>query len=119
MDYGAQAGACPQERESLDFGLPPGRQCTGVTAELTIPKTVRELAESLQTAAARKHTITLLGNGTKELMGGPVEPSEETISTTALNRVLDYEPRDLTISVEAGLPWRELDRKSTRLNSSH
>lgn len=75
---------------------------------MTIPKTVPELAESLQAAAAGKHTITLLGNGTKELMGGSVEPSDETISTAALNRVLDYEPRDLTISVEAGLPWREL-----------
>jgi len=30
-----------------------------------------------------------------------------SLTTTALRRVLQYEPRDLTISVEAGLPWRE------------
>jgi glycolate oxidase FAD binding subunit len=30
------------------------------------------------------------------------------ISTTCLRRVLQYEPRDLTISVEAGLPFAEL-----------
>ena len=29
------------------------------------------------------------------------------ITTTALRRVLQYEPHDLTISVEAGLRWRE------------
>ena len=30
------------------------------------------------------------------------------ISTNALNRVIAYEPNDLTISVEAGMPWSEL-----------
>lgn len=41
-------------------------------------------------------------------MGGPITPSEITISTTKLKRVLQYEPRDLTISVEAGITYREL-----------
>jgi len=41
-------------------------------------------------------------------MAGPCEPADVVIATTALSRVLQYEPRDLTISVEAGLPWREL-----------
>ncbi len=40
-------------------------------------------------------------------MAGPVEASDVTISTSRLNRVLDYEPRDLTVSVEAGIPWNE------------
>ena len=43
-------------------------------------------------------------------MAGPIEPADEQVSTSALGRVLQYEPRDLTISVEAGLPWRELTR---------
>jgi glycolate oxidase FAD binding subunit len=42
------------------------------------------------------------------MMAGPVTWADETVTTTALGRVLEYEPRDLTISVEAGLPWREL-----------
>jgi glycolate oxidase FAD binding subunit len=41
-------------------------------------------------------------------MAGPTEPADVAISTSALHRVLEYEPHDLTISVEAGLPWREL-----------
>lgn len=48
-------------------------------------------------------------------MAGPVEPAEVCISTAALNRVLAYEPRDLTVSVEAGLRWRDL----TRLLAEH
>ncbi len=38
-------------------------------------------------------------------MAGPMAPSDVTISTAALNRVLEYEPRDLTISVEAGISY--------------
>jgi glycolate oxidase FAD binding subunit len=41
-------------------------------------------------------------------MGGPIAPAETTISTVSMRRVLQYEPRDLTISVEAGLPFSEL-----------
>lgn len=32
-------------------------------------------------------------------------PADVTISTAAMNRVLDYEPNDLTVSVEAGMKW--------------
>jgi glycolate oxidase FAD binding subunit len=72
------------------------------------PHTPEELAEALRAAAARKQTIALSGNSSKEKMAGPVEPADVSISTSELRRVLQYEPRDLTISVEAGLPWCEL-----------
>jgi glycolate oxidase FAD binding subunit len=79
------------------------------------PKTPLELAEALQEAASQGRSITVSGNSTKRRMAGPVEPAEVCVSTAALNRVLAYEPRDLTISVEAGLRWREL----TRLLAEH
>ena len=41
-------------------------------------------------------------------MAGPVLAADVSISTTALNRVLQYERNDLTISVEAGLPFAQL-----------
>jgi glycolate oxidase FAD binding subunit len=74
------------------------------------PRTPQELAEALHAAAEHNRAITIEGNGSKRLMGGPIEPADEVISTTRLNRVLQYEPHDLTISVEAGLPWSELTR---------
>jgi glycolate oxidase FAD binding subunit len=43
-------------------------------------------------------------------MGGPLPPSDVTISTGNLNRVLQYEPRDLTLSVEAGMSYQEVCR---------
>ena len=43
-------------------------------------------------------------------MAGPVEPSDTEISTIGLRRLLQYEPNDLTASVEAGMRWSELER---------
>jgi glycolate oxidase FAD binding subunit len=74
------------------------------------PQTPEELAQALGASALRRQTITLEGRSTKRLMAGPVEPADVALSTRCLNRVLQYEPRDLTISVEAGLPYGELSR---------
>jgi glycolate oxidase FAD binding subunit len=77
---------------------------------MLIPDSPEALAAALAEAAAAGETIRLGGNFSKDPLGGPVTPAAVTISTRALNRVLIYEPKDLTISVEAGLPWRELAR---------
>jgi glycolate oxidase FAD binding subunit len=74
----------------------------------SLPRSPAELAELLASAAAKKQTITLGGAFSKRLMGGPIEPAEVAIATTALGRVLQYEPRDLTISVEAGMRYADL-----------
>jgi len=66
------------------------------------------LRRRLGEAAGKGRTIALDGNSSKRLMAGPSLPADIAISTTALDRVLEYEPHDLTISVEAGLPWRDL-----------
>jgi glycolate oxidase FAD binding subunit len=74
------------------------------------PQSPAELAGLLQDAAAHGHTIALGGNGTKVRMAGPIAAADVAIATTAMRRVLHYEPHDLTISVEAGLPWSEFTR---------
>lgn len=72
------------------------------------PSNPAELSEALRDAADGGRTIALTGNATKRLMAGPVEPAEVEISTLSMRRVIEYEPRDLTISVDAGLSWRDL-----------
>jgi glycolate oxidase FAD binding subunit len=74
------------------------------------PSNPAELLEALRDAAAGGRTVALTGNATKRLMAGPIEPAEVEISTISMRRVIEYEPRDLTISVDAGLSWRELSR---------
>jgi len=74
------------------------------------PTSAQELAEALHAAAAAHRTILLGGNFSKDRLAGPPQPADVTISTSALNRLLQYDPRDLTISVEAGMPFAELER---------
>jgi glycolate oxidase FAD binding subunit len=73
-----------------------------------LPRTPEELTDLIASAAAKKQTITLGGAFSKRLMAGPIEPADITIGTTAMGRVLQYEPRDLTISVEAGIRYADL-----------
>ncbi len=81
-------------------------QCiVGSVAQLLTPATPEELAQAL---AGYAQPVRLEGSGSKRRMGGPIAPTEIEVRTTCLRRVLQYEPNDLTISVEAGLPWREL-----------
>ncbi|MDX2153598.1 MAG: FAD-binding protein [Bryobacteraceae bacterium] len=68
------------------------------------PATPAELAEAL----ACGQRIHLGGAFTKRLMGGPCREVDIEISTRRLTRIVQYEPADLTISVEAGVKWCEL-----------
>ena len=77
---------------------------------MTRPETLAQLADALRTLAEARKTIRLGGNFTKDRIGGPICPADETVSTSAMGRLLKYEPRDLTVSVEAGMPWAELER---------
>jgi len=74
------------------------------------PQTPEELAEALAAAARQGNTVRLGGAFTKDRMGGPPAAADVVISTSALNRIVAYEPGDLTISVEAGLRFAELNR---------
>jgi len=73
------------------------------------PATTEELRDALHSAGVSRRTIELFGGNTKSLMAGPVSEAHVRISTAGLKRLLQYEPRDLTISVEAGMPFSELN----------
>ncbi len=76
-----------------------------------VPESAEELAAALRECSAKRRSIELLGNGTKRLMGGPVGEAEVAISTAGTRRIVEYEPGDLTVSVEAGMPFGELQRQ--------
>ncbi|MDQ2899424.1 MAG: FAD-binding oxidoreductase [Acidobacteriota bacterium] len=74
------------------------------------PQSPEELAEALGAAASAKRTITLGGQFSKRRMAGAVAESETVVTTTGLARILKYEPRDLTISVEGGALYADVSR---------
>jgi glycolate oxidase FAD binding subunit len=78
------------------------------------PATPEELRRTLAAAAAAKEPIELFGANTKRLMGGPPAKQGVRISTLRMQRIVRYEPRDLTIGVEAGMPFADLTRELAR-----
>jgi glycolate oxidase FAD binding subunit len=78
------------------------------------PSSPEGLAEALHQAASAGKTITVIGNNSKRLMAGPVLPADVAISTAGLTRILQYEPNDLTISVESGLCFSALQETLRR-----
>jgi glycolate oxidase FAD binding subunit len=74
------------------------------------PENPEQLATLLREAACAHRTIRLGGNFSKDCLGGPPVAADAAISTSSMNRLLQYEPRDLTISVQAGMPFSELVR---------
>jgi glycolate oxidase FAD binding subunit len=75
-----------------------------------LPETSEQLAESLRDAASAHRTIRLGGNFSKDRLGGAPQPADVAVSTSRLNRLLQYDPRDLTVSVQAGMRFAELEQ---------
>lgn len=73
------------------------------------PRTPEELAEALRGLAQQHRRIRLGGGFSKDRLGGPISPADESISTACMSRVLKYDPKDLTVSVEAGMKFCDLE----------
>lgn len=69
---------------------------------------IHELQDRLQAASAAATPLRIQGGGTKSFLGRPGEA--EIISTSALAGIVDYEPRELVLTVRAGTPLAELER---------
>jgi glycolate oxidase FAD binding subunit len=78
------------------------------------PSTSEDLRDALAFAGASKRTVELFGGNSKRLMAGSAAESEIQISTARMRRILQYEPRDLTVSVEAGMPLAQLNAELAR-----
>ncbi|MEP6714420.1 MAG: FAD-binding oxidoreductase [Terriglobia bacterium] len=82
--------------------------------EILQPGTPEELRDALAGSAAMKQSIELYGRNTRRLMAGLAGPCAVQISTARLQGIVQYEPRDLTISVQAGTSFADLNRELAR-----
>jgi len=83
-------------------------------SDIQYPADSEELRSVLHTAATSHRAIELFGGGSKRLMAGSISTAGVRVSTSAMKRILKYEPRDLTVSVEAGIPYADLSRELAR-----
>jgi glycolate oxidase FAD binding subunit len=86
-------------------------QIDGVSAQRRLaPASADELAEAVGAADRDGQAVAPVGGGTQLDLGMPPARLDVVIDTTALDRVVEYEPADLTITVEAGIRFSRLQR---------
>jgi glycolate oxidase FAD binding subunit len=78
--------------------------------ETVTPTSAEELADALHQADQQQLAVAPLGGGTQLDLGNPPARLDLALQTTGLNRVVEYEPADLTVTVEAGLRFAELQK---------
>ena len=79
-------------------------------ARAAAPATREEAAELIRKAAAEGWAIVPYGGGTQIDLGCPPARLDLVLSTERLNRVVDYQPDDMTVTVEPGITLAELER---------
>ena len=92
-----------------ESGILPEAQLAAYTFDGRIPKavvlpaSVQEMQEVLQFAVKKDLSVMPAGSGTKLGIGNLPEKVDLVLATTLLNSVVEYEPADLTVTVEAGI----------------
>jgi glycolate oxidase FAD binding subunit len=76
-------------------GVRPGLVCK--------PSSADALAQALARCDEAGATVVPWGGGTQQRLGNPPARADVVLVTTGLNRILEYEPADLTVTVESGM----------------
>jgi glycolate oxidase FAD binding subunit len=64
---------------------------------------LEQICETIREADARAQALTPWGRGARQHIGAAPRPDARRLELSGLDRVLDYVPSDLTITVEAGI----------------
>lgn len=85
-------------------------QIDGFSVECVLqPTTVEELQDAVRTAAGRDERLCIAGGATRISYGNRGAPFDAVLATRKLNRIIDYEPEDLTVAVEPGVTLAQLN----------
>lgn len=74
------------------------------------PTSLEEAARILAAASAREAAVLVWGGGTHQGIGYPVD-ADVVVSTARLDRLVAWEPDDLTLVVEAGVPVADVEAR--------
>lgn len=81
-----------------------------VPRSVVTPFTVEQLSTVARFANEHELRLTPRGGGTQMQWGGPLSHVDILVDLSALNRIIDYQPADMTITVEAGCTLNTLQR---------
>lgn len=89
-----------------------------VAADFVVaPESLEQAAEVIGFAAEAGLRVGFWGGGTHRGIGNPVQP-DVVVTTSRLDRLIDWQPEDMTVVVEAGLPAAELASTLASRNQS-
>lgn len=100
-----------------DAGILPDDQVTRYTVDGILPKVVvvpadiSEMQDVLRIASERNVSVIPIGSGSKLSIGNVVPEIGIVVSTKRLNKVIEYEPADLTVTVESGIRLSDLQKE--------
>ena len=104
-DLATQFGVESVERGSPDFAV------DGETPQAAVrPRTYEEVGQLLSTANERGLAVIPLGGRNHAGLGNAPERYDIALDLSRLDQVVEFEPADLTITVQAGLTLGELRR---------
>ena len=75
-----------------------------------LPASAAEIAEILRFASTERLAVIPIGGRTQLHIGMPPQRYDLALDVSRMNRILAYEPRDLTLGVEPGITFADLDR---------
>ncbi len=75
---------------------------------VVMPASVQALQNVLRFASEQNLSVIPAGSGTKLGIGNLAPKTDIVLATTHLNKVIEYEPADLTVTVEAGIRLADL-----------
>lgn len=81
-----------------------------IPGQLLVPDNPDQVAGILKNASDTHMDVVPLGGGTMLELGAPLERASLVVSLKNLNRVLDYQPANLTVRAEAGLTLAALNQ---------
>ena len=97
------------QRRLADFLCEP-IEAAPTEAVIVAPSTLDEAAEVLRVASDHSLPVLVWGGGTHQGLGGRVDPAI-VLSTARLDTIVDWQPEDLTVVVEAGVRVADLEER--------
>ena len=93
----------PDDDAFLVDGVRPGHLC--------IPGSVDELSAAVRAASGAGASVVPRGGGTRMTLGFPPSSADLVVQTERLNEIVEYEPADLTVTVQAGMKMADLQAR--------
>lgn len=75
---------------------------------VALPETIEQVSQIMKLACAEGIAVTPLGGGTSAHVGNLPQKLQLVLSLERLNKVINYQPPDLTITVQAGITFSTL-----------